>query len=87
LRNSRRAFQLDNRSVLAEWKPAYKRGYAMQASLAILGGVRARRLFQRVGLALVAQSHRTAHKLAVHVVRDNADKQPSHENSAGRGHR
>src|SRR5947207_14750529 len=31
--------QLDNRSVLAEWKPAYKRGYAMQASLAILGGV------------------------------------------------
>ena len=31
--------QLDNRSLLAEWKPAYKRGYAMQANLAILGGV------------------------------------------------
>jgi len=30
--------QLDNRSLLAEWKPAYKRGYMMQASLAIVGG-------------------------------------------------
>jgi hypothetical protein len=28
---------LDDRSLLAEWKPAYKRGYIMQASLAILG--------------------------------------------------
>src|SRR5262252_7863866 len=30
--------QLDNRSLLAEWKPAYKRGYMMQASLVIVGG-------------------------------------------------
>jgi hypothetical protein len=31
--------QLDNRSLLAEWKLAYRRGYAMQASLVVLGGV------------------------------------------------
>src|SRR6202045_1863981 len=31
--------QLDDRSLLAEWKPAYKRGYVMQASLAVLGGL------------------------------------------------
>jgi len=30
---------LDDRSLLAEWKLAYKRGYVMQASLAVVGGV------------------------------------------------
>ena len=28
---------LDDRALLTEWKPAYKRGFAMQAPLAILG--------------------------------------------------
>ena len=31
--------QLDNRSLLAEWKLAYRRGYLMQASLAVVGGL------------------------------------------------
>jgi Domain of unknown function (DUF1772) len=31
--------QLDDRSLLAEWKLAYRRGYVMQASLAIAGGI------------------------------------------------
>src|SRR5712664_212421 len=30
--------QLDNRSLLAEWKLSFRRGYVMQASLAIVGG-------------------------------------------------
>jgi uncharacterized membrane protein len=30
---------LDDRSLLAEWKPAYKRGFIMQASLAVIGFV------------------------------------------------
>jgi Anthrone oxygenase len=30
---------LDDRALLAEWKPAYKRGFAMQAPLAIVGFV------------------------------------------------
>lgn len=31
--------KLDDRSALAQWKPAYKAGFVMQASLAMIGAV------------------------------------------------
>ncbi len=67
--------QLDNRSLLAEWKPAYRRGYIMQASLAIVGGFFGLAAYlSNPRLALAARSHRPARELALHDLHDHADQ-------------
>jgi Domain of unknown function (DUF1772) len=38
-RKALRADRETHRSLLGEWKPAYKRGYVMQSSVAIVGGL------------------------------------------------
>lgn len=48
---------LDDRALLAQWKPAYKRGFAMQAPLAAVGfvlGIVAWRLTGRVAFIIGA---------------------------------
>ncbi|OHV78098.1 DUF1772 domain-containing protein [Ensifer sp. LCM 4579] len=44
--------RLDHRSALAEWGPAYRRGFEMQASLAILSGLLGAAAWWQTGNAL-----------------------------------
>jgi hypothetical protein len=64
------ALHLD-RDLRAEWKPAYKRGYMMQASLSIVGG---------------ALKRHPAHEMALHDLCDHADQQASYGHTAGDRH-
>ena len=79
--------QLDDSSLLAEWKLAYSRGYMMQASFAIAGGFFGVVAFFStfewrwlLGAAVLPL------KLALHDVRDDADQSPPDEHTGGRCH-
>jgi hypothetical protein len=64
------ALHLD-RDLRAEWKPAYKRGYMMQASLSIVGGALKRHPAHE--MALHDLRGHPAHEMALHDLRGHAD--------------
>src|SRR5437879_4496496 len=71
--------ELDNRSLLAEWKLADKRGYVAQASLVIVGGLFGLGCpYQHLRLALGARSQGPAGELALYDLRNRRLKPPGH---------
>ena len=74
---------LDDRALLAEWKPSYKRGLAMQASLAVLGGLLG------IGAWIAATDWRRAAacQLALHPRRGHADQRAADGHARGGGGR
>ena len=76
---------LDDRALLTEWKPAYKRGFAMQASLAIVGGLFGLVAWWQTRRLALAVGRCAAHRqLALHPHRHHADQQPADGNAARR---
>ena len=78
--------QLDDRSLLAEWKPAYKRGYIMQASLVVIGGVLGSSLFSAPLSGFGSLEAWSCSQIGPTDLRDHADQPPSHGYAAGGCH-
>jgi hypothetical protein len=76
------SLQLDDRSLLAEWKSAYQRGYVKQASLVVVGGLLGLVAYSSA-FGVAARSRRPARELALHNLRDRADQQTPHGYTAG----
>ena len=75
--------RLDDRSALAEWKPAYKRGFAMQGPLAVLGFLLGLIAWWQSGDWRWLAGRRAAHRqLALHPHRHHADQQPADGHAA-----
>ena len=71
--------RLDDRALLTEWKPAYKRGFAMQASLAVIGFLAGLSAWWQDGqLGLAARGRRSHRELAVYTSWDHADERKAH---------
>ena len=69
---------LDDGAALAQWRPAYKRGTAMQAPIAVLSALLgAASLVDDRRSALGARCCNHADELALHVARHHADQPPT----------
>ena len=78
--------QLDDSSLLVEWKLAYSRAYMMQASLAIVGG-----LFGIVAFSAPASGAGCSEPLSCSQIgptrsSDDADQPPADRDATGRRH-
>ena len=71
---------LDDRALLQEWKPSYKRGFAMQAPLAILGCLLGLLAWWQTGRLVVARGRGPYDReLALHASWHHADEQPAYD--------
>ncbi len=75
--------RLDDAALLAQWQPAYRRGFALQAPLAIVGFLLGALAWWQTGLSPVAARRAGAGgELALHAARDHADQSPADGHAA-----